>query len=65
MTQAQWDEHSGHMKDDVKWPATKADILATCSGEDVSPEVMEDLKMNLQEGTTYNSADEVKAALVS
>ncbi|HEY4695098.1 MAG TPA: DUF2795 domain-containing protein [Candidatus Nanoarchaeia archaeon] len=63
MTEGQWNEHSDHMEGHITWPATKEAIVAACNGEDVPAEVLDDVKNNLAEGT-YNSSDEVKAALV-
>lgn len=63
MSLQQWDKHADHMMDHIKWPATKKEIIAACQGEDVEDDVMEDLKMNLAEGS-YNNSEEVKRILV-
>ena len=63
MTQAQWDKHTEHLNSHITWPATKEQIVAACNGEDVEPEVLEDVKANLADGT-YESAEDVKKILV-
>jgi len=63
MTMEQWEAHTGHMANDITWPATKEQVVAACGGSDVDPAVLEDLKNNLPDGT-YNSADDVKTILV-
>lgn len=52
-----------HLKTDQAYPATKAQLLAECSNlSDFSPEDKNEFSQNLPEGT-YNSADDVIAAL--
>jgi len=64
MTQVQWDKHMTHYKDHIKWPASKEDIVKACSGEDVEPEVLQDIKNNLPEGKIFQNPDEVKNFVV-
>ncbi len=63
MTQQQWDKHAGHMNEHITWPANKQQILEACNGEDVDKEVLEDVEMNLPDGT-YENEEEVKGILV-
>jgi len=52
-----------HLKTHQKYPATKADLVAECDNlSDFSEEDKKEFEEKLAEGT-YNSADEVVAAL--
>lgn len=52
-----------HLKSDQTYPATKAQLLAECDNlSDFSPEDKNEFSQKLPEGT-YNSADNVIAAL--
>lgn len=52
-----------HMKDHVKYPATKQDLVAACNGmSEFSDEDKKWFMDTLPEGT-YNSAEEVEAAI--
>jgi len=64
MSLQQWNDHSGHLKGHIMWPASKKDIIEACKGEDVEPEVLNDLRKNLPEGK-YDSPEEVKKILVN
>lgn len=63
MNMQQWDKHTEHLNDHITWPADKKQILETCKGEDVEPEVLKDIEENLPEGM-YESAEDVKKVLV-
>ena len=63
MTNDQWDEVAEHMNEHITWPATKQQIIEACNGDDTPQEVQADIKANLAD-RTYNTADEVKMALV-
>lgn len=52
-----------HLKEHQKYPATKAELVAECDNlSDFSEEDKKEFSEKLPEGT-YNSADEVSAAL--
>lgn len=52
-----------HLRDHVKYPATKADLVAACNNlSDFSAEDKKEFSDKLPEGT-YNSAEEVEAAV--
>ncbi|MDP2692501.1 MAG: DUF2795 domain-containing protein [bacterium] len=63
MTQQQWDQHIDHLQNHVDWPASKSQIIAACSGEDVEASVMDEL--NNLPSKTYQNETEVKKILVS
>lgn len=44
ITKQQWDKHEEHMNDHITWPASKAQIIEACEGEDVEAEVMKALE---------------------
>ena len=50
------------MANHITWPATKAQIVEACNGEDVEPEILAEVK-SLPD-RTYKSAEEVKKILV-
>jgi len=52
-----------HLREHQTYPATKADLIAACNNlSDFSDEDKKEFESSLPEGT-YNSADEVIAAL--
>ena len=64
MTQVQWDKHIGHFNDHITWPASKEEIIKACSGEDVEPEILEELTNKLT-AKPYNNSAELKQILVA
>ncbi|MBI4089575.1 MAG: DUF2795 domain-containing protein [Candidatus Levybacteria bacterium] len=62
MTQKQWDQHVDHLRSHIIWPASKAEIVAACNGEDVSPEVLNELKRMPDQ--TFQSESELNKMLV-
>ena len=64
MTQQQWDKHQEHLDSHIMWPATKEEIVAACSGEDVDEDVMEEMKMKLPDGNRKYSEKEMHEMLV-
>jgi hypothetical protein len=54
----------GHLKNDVKYPASRAEVVAACNNmSDLIPENAEWFTKTLPEGN-YNSAHEVLGALL-
>lgn len=52
-----------HLMEDITYPATKADLVAACNNlSDFSENDKKEFEEKLPEGT-YNSAEEVEAAL--
>lgn len=64
MTQQQWDAHRGHMDDHITWPATKQEIVDACKGEDVEPEVLNELKSAIPDGPKKYTKAELHNLLV-
>ena len=64
MTQQQWDTHRGHMDDHINWPATKQEIVDACKGQDVEPEVLQELKTMLPDGAKKYTKAELHNLLV-
>lgn len=62
ITMKQWEDHEKHMMDHVKWPATKKEIVDACSGEDVEPDVLDEVKAIPDR--EYESAEDLKSVLV-
>ncbi|MBI3282632.1 hypothetical protein HYZ70_00975 [Candidatus Curtissbacteria bacterium] len=63
MTNQQWEDHKVHLTEHFPWPATGKAIKEACNGEDVTPEVLKEVKEMLDDEKKY-TLDEVKKILV-
>lgn len=64
MNMQQWNMHETHMKEHIKWPATKEEIIAACKGEDVEADVLNELRTKLTDSGKKYTESELKKLIV-
>lgn len=62
MNLQKWQAHKEHMNNHISWPASKKQIIDACSGDDVEPEVLGELKTIPDR--EYTSPEDLKSILL-